>query len=109
MRNVLTSLRNSEVTSEQARWLQKFQWDNLRKSYGQDLLDRMAEHGLFVFSNNSEVWIHNKNKLLQLNHLHPITKLKAISRGHNAKGSDNHKGGRLLEELYAKMLKSLCL
>ena len=100
LRSVLTSLRNSEVTSEQARWLQKFQWDDLRKSHGQDLLDRMAEHGLFVFSNNSEVWIHNRNKLLQLNHLHPITKLKAISKGHHAKGSDNHKGGGLLEELY---------
>ena len=99
-KNVLMSLRNSTLTSSQAKWLQKFQWSDLRYSQGANLLDRMASRGIFVFPSNNEVWDHNKSKLLDLNSKFPIAKITAISKGHHSKsiGSDN--AGGLTNVLY---------
>jgi sulfite reductase beta subunit-like hemoprotein len=75
LKDVLLALREYKATSLQASWLQNFQWHNLRLKYGEELLHRMSDIGLFVFPTHEEVWSHNKSKLLQLNSEHPIAKL----------------------------------
>jgi hypothetical protein len=49
-----------KITPVQAKWLQKFQWQNLKSSYGQGLLTDMSEKGMFVFPTHQQVWDHNK-------------------------------------------------
>ena len=75
LKNALLSLREYEVTKEQARWLQKFQWDDLKQSHGTDLLTRMSDKGLFVFPSHEEVRGHNKLKLLNCYKLTKIFQL----------------------------------
>ena len=38
LRTTFMALREYKTTKDQAAWLQKFQWTNLRLSYGQELL-----------------------------------------------------------------------
>ena len=49
LRDVLMSLTNYTTTRQQIHWLQQFQWHNLRKLHGPELLARMDEQGLYVF------------------------------------------------------------
>ena len=84
LRNALMSLRNYTVTSEQAEWMQNFQWGNLENQYGSQLTSRISEKGLFVFPTHAEEWQHNKLKLLKANELYPIAKINAECYGpHN--------------------------
>ena len=69
LKDVLLVIREYKITPVQAKWLQKFQWQNLRSSYGQVLLNDMSEKGLFVFPTDQQVWDHNKIKLLKVNQL----------------------------------------
>jgi hypothetical protein len=64
---VLLAIREYKITPVQAKWLQKFQWQNLKSSYGQGLLNDMSEKGLYVFPTHQQVWDHNKIKLLEEN------------------------------------------
>ena len=77
LKEVLLTLREYKITSEQAIWLQNFQWNNLKRSHGDNLLKEMNEKGLFVFPTHSEVWSHNKLKLMEVNKEFPIAKLDA--------------------------------
>ena len=40
LRATLDAMREYKTSKEQAVWLQQFQWENLRSSYGEDLLSR---------------------------------------------------------------------
>ena len=57
------AMREYRTTKEQAVWLQRFQWANLRLSYGKDFLSRIYSEGLFVFPNHSDEWNQNKSNL----------------------------------------------
>ena len=97
-KNTLLALREYKITSQQAQWLQTFQWNSLQKSHGHYLLKRMSE-GLHVFPTHEEEWNHNKMKLLEANKTAPIAKMTAISEGiHRNISSD--KAGGLLCQLY---------
>ena len=100
LRTTLMALREYKTTKDQAAWLQKFQWTNLRLSYGQELLSRMSSEGLFVFSSHSEEWSHNKQKLQELNKHHPIAKINAVSTGLHSRSSSSDKAGGLVRTLY---------
>ena len=89
------SLREYKATALQASWLQNFQWHNLKLKYGEELLHRMSDIGLFVFPTHEEVWSHNKSTLLQLNSEHPIAKLVSECRGYHSKSPDSEKAGGL--------------
>ena len=90
-RSVLTSLRQNETTPEQAKWLQKFQWDELIKSHSSELSQRMSNNGLFIFPTHQQEWEHNKSKLLELNKHFPVAKITAKFQGPHAQSlSDNH-------------------
>jgi hypothetical protein len=45
LKDVLLAIRENKKTPVQAKWLQKFQWQNLTSSYGQGLLNDMSEKG----------------------------------------------------------------
>lgn len=49
LRDLLTNLRTYKASPSQAKWLQQFQWDNLKKTNGDLLLSRISTNGLFVF------------------------------------------------------------
>ena len=86
LRDVLTSMRTYTTTPQQVRWLQKFQWHNLRISHGQQLLRRMDEQGLYVFPTHRLEWERNKAKLLECNREpdHPVARIKAVDNGRHA-------------------------
>ena len=46
LRDVLMSMRTYSTTTRQIRWLQQFQWHNLRISYSPEVLGRIDEQGL---------------------------------------------------------------
>jgi hypothetical protein len=95
----LSALRQYQVTRTQAEWLQNFQWNNLRMSHGEELLQRMSQEGLFVFPTHEQESSHNKLKLLEANKVAPIAKIQAHSQGvHKNVSSD--KAGGLLNHLY---------
>lgn len=81
LRDLLTNLRAYKASPSQAKWLQQFQWDNLKKTNGDLLLSRMATNGLFVFPTHKEEWDHNKSKLLEVNKSFPVAQVKAVSKG----------------------------
>ena len=64
LKDVLSSLREYKATPEQAKWLQQFQWNNLKMTHGNELVEKMSQSGLFVFPTHEEEWNHNKTKLL---------------------------------------------
>lgn len=99
-RNTLMSLREYKLTEKQAVWLQQFQWERLRRSYGQELLTRMSSEGLFVFPNHSGEWNHNKLKILELNRSFPIAKISAVTTGFHSKSSSSDKAGGLVRTLF---------
>ena len=99
-KDVLTSLRNSTTTKDQAEWLQRFQWDQLRVSHGTELLQDMARTGLFVFPTHDLEWQHNKSKLVELNQNHPIAKVSAENRGLHANSASSEMSGGLAKETY---------
>ena len=92
-KNVLNSLRMYKTTSEQAQWLQKFQWDDLRVTKGENLLNRMSDEGLFVFPTHADEWNHNKRQLEKANKEVPIARVKAVSTGpHSSLPADKAQG-----------------
>ena len=102
LRDVLISLRTYSTTARQIRWLQQFQWHNLRMSHGPELLGRMDEQGLYVFPTHRLEWERNKTKLLECIRLpnHPVAKIKAVDNGRHAQKADGNKAGALLPLLY---------
>jgi signal recognition particle subunit SEC65 len=112
-RSVLTALREYKITPEQAKWLQKFQWNDLKLTHDEELLQRMSDRGLFVFPTHEEEWQHNKSKLLELNQTYPIAKMTAVSQGPHSKTGESAKAGGLLNTLYlcnqAKIMLSVNL
>jgi hypothetical protein len=100
LKQTLASMREYKTTQEQARWLQTFQWDNLKKSHGEELLIRMSNNSLCVFPNHQDEWNHNKVNILEVNKQFPIAKLTAISEGTHAKGLTSDKAGGLVHTLY---------
>ena len=100
LKDVLLALREYKATALQVSWLQNFQWHNLSLKCGEELLHRMSEKGLFVFSTHEEVWNHNKSKLLELNSEHPIAKLVSECRGFHSKSPDCEKAGGLQKTLF---------
>ncbi|WAQ97057.1 hypothetical protein MAR_029747, partial [Mya arenaria] len=97
LKSVLSSLRDYSVTPEQYKWLQYFQWQNLISVYGNNVLNDIANEGLFVFPTHKQVWEHNKNKLLQLNEVYPVAEIRATSKGRHL-NSDVNSG--LLPKVY---------
>ena len=102
LRDVLMSMRTYTTTPQQVRWLQEFQWHNLRISHGTDLLRRMDEQGLYVFPTHRLEWERNKAKLLECNRQpnHPVAKIKSVDNGRHAQKADSNKAGGLLPLLY---------
>ena len=95
-------MRTYTTTPQQVRWLQKFQWHNLRISHGPELLCRMDEQGLYVFPTHPLDWERNKAKLLECNRKpdHPVARIKAVDNGRHAQKADSNKAGGLLPLLY---------
>jgi hypothetical protein len=52
LKGVLNSLREYKCSEEQVKWLQQFQWDDLKIKYDNHILSNMTEYGLFVFQLN---------------------------------------------------------
>ena len=100
LRDTLLSLRQYKTTPEQVKWLQGFQWNNLEREYGQELMKRMNDQGMFVFPTHQEEGNHNRTKLLKLNEFFPIAKLNAVCKGVHAKNVPSDKAGGLLQTLF---------
>ncbi|XP_053372848.1 uncharacterized protein LOC128546392 [Mercenaria mercenaria] len=100
LRDLLMAIREYKATPQQALWLQRFQWKNLQNSYGDELLNRMSENGLFVFPCHEEEWQHNKLKLLEANTVHPVAKLNAICHGPHSKSEGQDKSGGIQQTLF---------
>ena len=99
-RDVLMSLRQYKTTKEQALWLQQFQWDRLKSVYGEDLMLRMDTCGLFVLPSHEEECQHNTNRLLKVNQVHPVAKIKAVGKGSYSSIGDSEKAGGHLHTIY---------
>ena len=99
-RENLLAIRDSKATPHHAEWLQKCQWINLKHTHGAALLQRMSDQGVFVCPSHSEVWKHNKEKLLEINETYPIAKTNAIPKGFHSSKSGSYSSGRLLITLY---------
>ena len=99
-RSVLKSLRQYETNAQQAKWLQNFQWEELKKSHGVELTENMSNNGLFIFPTHQQEWEHNKFKLLQLNHRFPIAKITAKNQGPHAQAVADDKASGLAKTLY---------
>ena len=85
LRYVISSLREYRVTSNQAQWLQQFQWNNLKITHGGELLERMSQKGLFVFPTHEEEWNHTAMKLSDVNKMFPVVKMNSVSKGSRSK------------------------
>ena len=57
-------------------------------------------HLKVVFSRHSEEWIHNRQKLQELNKHHPMAKINAVSTGLHSRSSSSDKAGCLVRTLY---------
>ena len=84
-KNVLSSLREYKLSSDQAKWLQNYHWDDLKKQYGLNFTKSLDNHGLFVFPTHNEEWAHNKIKLLEANEHFPVAKIDAVRHGLHSK------------------------
>ena len=100
LKNVLMALRQYKTSKQDTKWLQQFQWDNLKQTYGQPLLADMTAQGIFVFPSHAAEWNHNKVQLLKANEIAPIAQLKAVNKGAHAKTATNDKAGGLANTLY---------
>jgi hypothetical protein len=94
-KNVLFSLRQYKLMSDQAKWLQQFQWHSLRQKHGQQLLDRLHDNAFYVFPTHEQEMQHNKEKIRKLNDMHPVTRINAINHGVHAKQCPNDKASGL--------------
>ena len=74
-KNVLSSSRNYNLDLIQAKWLQRFQWDDMRSTYGNIFIQRLSDDGLFVFPTHNDEWDHNKFKRNELNKQRPIARI----------------------------------
>ena len=99
-RNVLSSLREYKCSDDQAKWLQKFQWDDLKNDYGTSLIERMSTSGIFVFPTHALEWEHNRQKLLDANKSNPIARITAYTKGLHAKSTSIEQSCGLVRTLY---------
>ena len=110
-KNVLSSLREYKLSSDQAKWLHNYQWDDLKNQYGLNFTKSLDSHGLFVFPTHNEEWAHNKSwsfffpthneewaqnkiKLLETNEHFPVAKIDAVCHGLHSKTSSDDTMGR---------------
>ncbi|XP_061185108.1 uncharacterized protein LOC133193154 [Saccostrea echinata] len=100
LKEALLALRNYGLSHSQAKWLQNFQWDSLKLTHGQSLLDRMTQNGLFVFPTHAEEWEHNKQQLLKVNEISPIARIKSIDQGQHCKTVSSESTNGLSETLF---------
>ena len=100
LRDVLLAIREYQITPVQAKWLQKFPWQNIKSSYGQGFLNDMSEKGLFVFPTHQQVWDHNKIKLLKVSQSYPIVKLSAIRKGVHANYMESDRADGLQKNIF---------
>jgi hypothetical protein len=61
-KGVLSCLREYNLTQQHATWLQNFQWEELRKLYGESFIKEFDRDGLSVFPTHNDEWLHNKSK-----------------------------------------------
>ena len=94
-KHVLTALRESTAISEDTRWLQRFQWNNLKMSHGDDLLNDMTENGLFVFPTHAAEQSHNMQQLRRANDQAPVARMSAVNTGPHSKCVTNDQCGGL--------------
>ena len=99
-KHLLSDLRQYNLSVDQAKWLQRFQWDNLRVSHGNELLTRMMENDLFVFPKHDEKWNHNKMRLLEANKFSPVANITTTGKGSHFKTATIDKTGGLLSVVY---------
>ena len=97
---MLLAIREYKITPGQAKWLQNFQWQNFKSSYGQGLLNDISDKGMFVFPTHHQVWDHNKIKLLKVSQSNPIAKLSAISKGIHANSMESDRADGLQQILF---------
>ena len=95
LKSVLSSLRQYDATSEQSKWLQQFQWENLKSRYGQSSMEEMAEHALHVFPTHAAESQHNHTELRKANLKHPVAQMKAINKGPHAKSATSDQASGL--------------
>ena len=102
LKDTLQRLRTYSATQEDVRWLQTFQWDQLKRKYGYDSMNHMADNALFIFPTHKEEWEHNKNQLLKLNSdpLRPIAEIKADLQGIHSKSASADNSQGLIRLLY---------
>ena len=100
LRDVLSSLREYRATPNQAQWLQQFQWNNLKITHGEKLLERMSQSGLFVIPTHEEEWNHNEMKLSDVNKMFPVAKINSVSKGPHSKTNESEKSGGLIDTIY---------
>lgn len=100
LRDLPTNLRTYKASPSQAKWLQQFQWDNLKKTNGDLLLSRISTNGLFVFPTHKEEWVHIKSKLLEVNKSFTVAQVKAVSKGPHSVIGECDKAGGLLNTVY---------
>jgi hypothetical protein len=84
-KNIVSSIREYKLSSDQAQWLQNYQWDDLKKQYGLNFTKSLDSHGLFVFPTHNEEWAHSKIKLLEANEHFPVAKIDAVCHGLHSK------------------------
>jgi hypothetical protein len=65
---------------------QNFQWEELRKLYGESFIKELDRDGLSVFPTHNDEWLHNKSKILELNDENPFAKIEAKNQGVHFKG-----------------------
>jgi hypothetical protein len=53
-KRVLSCLREYKLTQQPATWLQIFQWEELRKHYGESFFKELNRDDLFVFPTHSD-------------------------------------------------------
>ena len=89
LKSVLFSLRDYSSTSEHCKWLQKFQWLEIKSKYGNNCIKEYEDNALFVFPTHCQVWQHNKSKLSELNNHFPVATIKADFKGRHSKNEED--------------------
>ena len=99
-KNVLMSLRTYSLSTEQAKWLQSFQWNDMKKKYGSNEMNDVNDNGLFVFPTHAAEWQHNNLQLQKANENFPVAKLSSVNEGTHAKSASSDKASGLINTLY---------
>jgi hypothetical protein len=71
-KGVLRCLREYKLTQQNATCSVNFQWEELRKLYGESFIKELDRDGLSVFPTHNDEWLHNKSNILELNDENPI-------------------------------------